>query len=61
MWQVQLMEDDSAVDCEASIITPELLEKERAIFKGVFNSPSNRYALENTDIVKRHSSKWRVC
>ena len=56
-----MMEDDSVVDCEASIITPDLLENERATFKGVFNSPSNRYALENTDIVKRHSSKWRVC
>lgn len=44
------------VDCEASIITPELLERERSIFREVFNSPSNRHAMENTDIVRRHSS-----
>lgn len=44
------------VDCEASIITPELLERERSIFREVFNTPSNRHAMENTDIVRRHSS-----
>lgn len=43
------------VDTEASIITPQLLQEERAIFGSIFDSPENKHALENTDIVRRHS------
>ena len=37
-----------------------MLERERMIFGSVFNSPENIHALENTDVIKRHSS-YSVC